>query len=225
MRRTENFYLEAIQRLYNISNEIFGVGTFQMKGQSLVSKAVCWWASFLRWVVTFGKEWDYKTRLVCTFGVVYIPEDFSNYDPRTQYAALLHEAAHLSEYYYEDPDLLFSGSIKSLPPKTSAWYRLLFLLKYILYPLPFWKATFRSQVEYSGYLQNVRVLRDFHHYTPAQFKQWFISTFCSASYGWMMSRSDAEAMFERMDKQVLEESWFEDWEDRLFLYSCLREKI
>ncbi len=223
MRRTDSFYLEAIQRLYNISTEIFGVGAFCTKGQTLLGRMICWWASFLRWVVTLGREWDYKTRLVCTFGVVYIPDEFSKYDPRTQYAALLHEAAHLSEYYYGDPDILFSGSIKSLPPKTTRWYRFLFLLKYILYPLPVCISKFRASVEYSGYLQNVRVLRDFHHYTPTQFKEWFISTLCSASYGWMMSRSGAEAMFEKMDKQVLEESWFEDWEDRLFLYSCLRE--
>lgn len=210
-RRTNAMYLDAIQKIYNIVPVLYS-GRFKIerKDDSWFGRFLGWWIAVGSWIATGFKEWNANTRSFVFFNTLYLPNGFFDLEPRRQYGLLLHELAHVNHRYFDDPDFLFSNTGKEPPTIKGFWFRLWWNVKYVFSP------SFRAEAEKWGYLQQIRIAYDYYGYIPSQIKGWFIDTFCSGSYAWMMNRKEAECLFEELERKVSLEWESNDWSTRLF---------
>lgn len=211
-RTTDEQILESIQNIYHIVPILYGdLFTIKRKDDSILGRWLGWSIAVLSWIATGFKEWNINSRCFIFGGTLYLPNGFFDLEPLRQYGLLLHELAHVNHQIFDDPDFLFSNTTKRPHVIKGFWSRLWWSVKYVF------SGPFRADAEKWGYLQQLRTTYDRYGYIPSQIESWFIETFCSGSYGWMLSREDAIDLFDRLELQVRGEYKRSDWKDRLYL--------
>lgn len=132
-------------------------------------------------VVTAGQMRIFMTKFVTTIGsVMWVPEGWNDWSPFARAAVLRHERVHLRQQRR-----------LGMP---------LYVLMYLLFPLPIGLAWGRAQLEKEAYAESIRA---YHEYWGQGFftddvRELMIRYFTSAEYGWMWPfRRSIEKWYDR----------------------------
>lgn len=121
------------------------------------------------WALTFGRMRTYLDSYQTTIGsTVYVTADWDERDPDERYVTMRHEAVHLRQF-----------RAYTLPGMA---------LLYLLVPLPMGLAWFRARFEMEAYAETLRAAAEVwgrEYPRRAAYRQYVISQFTGASYGWM----------------------------------------
>lgn len=123
-------------------------------------------ATVLR-VVTFGAQAHFMDRYVTTVGqTVFVPIGWDDWDSHERVSVLRHERVHMRQARrYTFP---------------------LFMLLYLLLPLPVGLAYFRARFEWEAYKETIRAIYEQGGLVAVtRAKPWIVMQFTSGAYGWM----------------------------------------
>ena len=112
-----------------------------------------------------------------------------------------HEIDHLDALNIGDHDARRFGKA---PVALLPWHqRMLNMLKYLIYPLPFKYATYRQNIEKTGYertLEHIIVAQKGK--VPKLYRLWLIKVFSGPEYGWMATPKKAEVIADEIISNV-----------------------
>ncbi len=189
MTATEDLPIEQKEPLRSFLAEMhaeFPSFVIIRKETSPLSKAI----DVLLRVITFGGQRDYLTHYYTVLGDrLYVPEGWDDVDPVGAVITLRHERIHLRQRRrYTMP---------------------LFMLVYLLFPLPFGLAYGRARIEWEAYTETLRATLDLageDAVKSAYLRARIVRQFTSAAYGWMWPfRRSVERWYDEALEQVLRE--------------------
>ena len=210
-RTTDEQILESIQNIYHIVPILYGdLFTIKRKDDSILGRWLWVGYSSLELIATGFKEGNINSlfylrrHIVPSKWLLWFGTSETIRTPLTRIGT-----CEPSNLWW--PRFPFSNTTKRPRAIKGFWSRLWWNVKYVF------SGPFRADAEKWGYLQQIRTTYDRYGYIPSQIESWFIETFCSGSYGWMLSREDAIDLFDRLEVQVRDEYKRSDWKDRLYL--------
>lgn len=166
--------LNVVELQNQISSE-FPDFRIREKNDSWLMKAI----GFFLFVITFGKNKDFMERFVTTLGsVVYVPAEWANWSPMSQCIVLRHERVHMRQAREHG--------------------RLKFSFLYLFWPVPVFRAKWRTRFEQEAYEESIRAMYEYgEDPTNYVFRVRMIMHFTSSEYFWMWTkREDLEEWFD-----------------------------
>lgn len=139
---------------------------FVRKQDSRFHKAVAW----VLWVISFGKLNDYHNFATTIGRTVALPENFDLYPEAEKMALVEHELTHVRQY---------------------ATWGLLFMLSYLLLPLPAGLAYFRWVWEREAYLRQLQVLMLYGNQSVSSRVEYVVGSLSGPNYIWAWPFKDS----------------------------------
>jgi len=136
----------------------------EKKSDSTVMKFI---DGFLK-TVTLGNMNLFMTSFITTLGTtVYVPDGWNKWSVASRLEILRHERVHMRQ--------------------AKKYGRILFSLAYLLFPLPFGCAYFRTKFEKEAYEESLRALYEYHgpDVFSVELKNSFVRHFTTSEYLWM----------------------------------------
>lgn len=203
MNLTEDFWNKRIERTLALANARHD-GKIQIKPKS--SNAWFWWVlTVLIKIVTFGTGPNLVKNFTTTLGrTMYLAGDgnaFYGLPAQTRYETIRHELSHFDYMYFGEPDL--HGHPGRARVRGSYLHMLAHALLYLFWPVPYRYAYGRQEIEWWGFLQNVRLAT----YCcggrcPAHVMAWVVRHFSGPTYAWMATMGRAQEIAQELKNQA-----------------------
>lgn len=132
---------------------------FVRKQDSRFHKAIAW----VLWLISFGKLNDYHNFATTIGRTIALPENFDLYPEAEKVALVEHELTHVRQY---------------------ATWGLLFMLSYVLFPLPVGLAYFRWVWEREAYLRQLQVLMRYGNKSILSRVDYIVENLSGPAYIW-----------------------------------------
>lgn len=204
-------YQKEIDRLWEMANERHH-GELKIRPKS--NKAWLWkFLNVLLKIVTFGKSMSLYDDFFTTWGrTIYTPGDgkaYESYPLSWKWGMLRHEIAHFDHMYYGIPDLQAKLNLDlakyggyTLSKEKGWFHRIWHGFKYLFWPFPFKWAFYRQEVEFWGYIQQIRQSMFEHGEILPGTDKWVHDWFTGSGYGWMATEKKAKDLMIRMRVKV-----------------------
>lgn len=205
--KSQNQWEQQVEAMWSSAKERHG-DTLQLR----TKRSALWLWVPLHWclrIVTLGRSIDLiDGNYYCLLGrTIWIPGDGSSHDsraPHLRLSILSHELDHLDYVYFQDRHARHKDP--STLQTTSPWFRLLHHIKYLLWPLPFWFARYREQIEVWGHERNLKQHMLLNDGTCAKwYRKWLVMQFSSATYAWICTQTRAFTIVDDMIARLEQE--------------------
>ena len=158
--------------------------------------------------LTFGfGKWHYDNYAMTLGRTVWYPPQW---DVSWSFGLTRHEGSHFDYAYFNMPDMQAHWIVGNEVPeiKAGGWKRFWYGVKYLWgAPLPVLWAIFRADVEYWGYLQNIRQsVWEHGGQCKESTRKWVLEQFTGPNYLWMTTKGAGEELVAKMVNQA-EDEW------------------
>lgn len=140
------------------------------------------WIHWFLLIVSFGKNKSFLTDFVTTIGTtVYVPDSWEDKIPIAQCMILRHELVHMRQ--------------------AKKYGMFLFSFLYLFWPIPVFRATWRTKFEKEAYEETIRAFYEYgEDPTNLLFRIQMVKHFVSSEYMWMWT--DREAVEEWLNATI-----------------------